>query len=100
MLETSSAVQVSTNHVRDLFELSGKGRARGEGFGYTVATTLRREEPLIPKRTLAFGWAGAAGTMSRPTPARELAGVIMVQQPTKDFASDISKVIRDAFLDE
>ena len=46
----------------------------------------------------AFGWGGAAGTMSWTTPGEELTVVYMVQQPT-DLPLKIAEVIRDAIED-
>jgi CubicO group peptidase (beta-lactamase class C family) len=46
----------------------------------------------------AFGWGGAAGTVSWTAPSEELPVVYMVQQPT-DLPGQIAEVVRDALQD-
>ena len=60
--------------------------------------TLDPKAALIPKSKGAFGWAGAAGTISWNEPQTGLAVVIMVQQPTKELPIDISKTINSSLL--
>jgi len=47
----------------------------------------------------AFGWGGAAGTVTWTDPKEALAGVIMVQQPTADLSVRIAEAIGAAIDD-
>jgi len=47
----------------------------------------------------AFGWGGAAGTVSWTDPKEELAVAIMVQQPTRDLPSRIAEAVGAAIDD-
>ena len=98
LISADSVNLMSTNHVGDLFSSAGKGKAGGEGFGYAVSVTLDPKTALIPKSKGAFGWAGAAGTISWNEPQTGLAVVIMVQQPTKELPIDVSKTINSSLL--
>ena len=82
----------------DLFAKAAKGGA-GLAFGYTVAITVDPDLAKSVRSAGAFGWGGAAGTVSWTDPKEELAGVIMVQQPTGELPSRITEAIRAAFDD-
>ena len=82
LLRPESVEMMSTNHTGDLFDNGGKGGA-GSGFGYTVSITLDPELANSGRSAGAFGWGGAAGTVSWTDPKEELAAVIMVQQLTE-----------------
>ena len=98
VLKESSVRTMATNYVGDLFGQSGKGE--GEGFGYSVSITLDPERVRLKRSKGAFGWAGALGTISWSEPATELSVVVMVQQPTKDFAYAIAKAVSQALTDD
>jgi CubicO group peptidase (beta-lactamase class C family) len=97
LLSPSSVTLMSSNQVGDLYR--EKGDTVGVGFGYTVSITLDPDTAKSPRSAGAFGWAGAAGTMSWTEPKEALSVVIMVQQPTVDLPNDVSKAIRDAIVD-
>jgi len=73
--------------------------AQGIGLGYTVSVTLAPEKAETARSPGAFGWGGAAGTMSWTEPERELSAVIMVQQPAVELPAAVSKAIGDAIVD-
>ena len=98
LITPKSVRLMSTDHVGNLFSGAGKGKGRGEGFGYTVSVTCEPEAAQIPKSKGAFGWAGAAGTISWNEPITGLAVVIMVQQPTERLPIDVSQAINSSLL--
>ena len=81
LLKPESVAMMSTNHVGNLFNETAKGSI-GLGFGYTVGITLDPEQAKDGRPAGAFGWGGAAGTVSWTAPDEELTVVYMVQQPT------------------
>ncbi|MYF30961.1 MAG: beta-lactamase family protein [Gammaproteobacteria bacterium] len=98
LLNPASVEMMSTDQVGDLYDKGGKGSA-GVGFGYTVEVTV---DPALAKggrSAGAFGWGGAAGTVSWTDPNEELAVAIMVQQPTKDLGVRIAEAIGAAIDD-
>ena len=99
LLRPETVSMMSTNQVGDLFANSGKGEKeqKGMGFGYTVAVTLDPIAAGNGRGTGAFGWGGAAGTMTWSDPENELVGVLMLQQPSggEDFAGIVSEAIID-----
>ena len=99
VLKESSVELMSTNQIGDLFGRNGKGKPGGEGFGYTVSVTLDPNAAMMPRSKGAFGWAGAFGTISWTEPKTQMAVVLMVQQPTKNFPYEIAKVLSDAIID-
>ena len=82
LLKPESVEMISTNQAGDLFDNGGKGGAR-VAFGYTVSITVDPEVANTGRSAGAFGWGGAAGTVSWTDPKEELAAVIMVQQLTE-----------------
>lgn len=98
ILQPESVEMMSTDQVGELFAGGPKGIA-GVAFGYTVSITV---DPVLAKtgRSVgAFGWGGAAGTVSWTDPKEALAVAIMVQQPTNDLASRIAEAIAAAIDD-
>jgi len=97
LLSPDSVALMSSNQVGNLYK--EKGDTEGVGFGYTVGITLDPHKAKSSRSAGAFGWGGAAGTMSWTEPGEELAAVIMVQQPTIDLPNDISRAISEAIID-
>ena len=67
------------------------------GFGYAVAVTLDPIAAANGREKGAFGWGGAAGTVSWTDPENELVGVLMLQQPRG--GGDFAKIIQEAIID-
>ena len=82
ILKPESVEMMSTDQAGELFDNGGKGGA-GIAFGYTVSITVDPELANSGRSAGAFGWGGAAGTVSWTDPQEELAVVIMVQQLTE-----------------
>jgi len=101
LLSPASVEMMSSDHVGDLFSTSGKGKKaqKGMGFGYTVAITLDPNLAGNNRGKGAFGWGGAAGTMSWTDPENELVAVIMLQQPRGSMQSDFAKAIQQAIIE-
>ena len=98
LLSADSVAMMASNHVGDVFAGGSKGR-KGMGFGYTVAVVLDPVAAASQRSAGAFGWGGAAGTLSWTDPAEELAGVIMLQQPYGPARRDFEEIIRQAIID-
>lgn len=101
LLSPASVDLMSSDHVGDLFSTSGKGKKaqKGMGFGYTVAITLDPNLAGNNRGKGAFGWGGAAGTMSWTDPENQLVAVIMLQQPRGSMQSDFAKAIQQAIIE-
>ena len=97
LLSPGAVATMASNHV-DLFGGSSKG-TKGMGFGYTVSVVLDPIAADSRRSAGAFGWGGAAGTVSWPDPAEELAGVIMLQQPYGPARHDFENAVRQAIID-
>ena len=97
LLKPESVAMMSTNQVGNLFNETEKGGS-GRGFGYTVGVTIDPEQSKDGRTAGAFGWMGAAGTVSWTAPEEELTVVYMVQGPT-DLPWKIAEVVRDAIVD-
>ena len=97
LLKPESVAMMSTNQVGNLYNETEKGGS-GRGFGYTVGITIDPEETKDGRTAGAFGWMGAAGTVSWTAPEEELTVVYMVQGPT-DLPWKIAEVVRDAIVD-
>ena len=97
LLKPESVTLLSSNHVGNLFNETAKGGS-GLGFGYAVSITMDPVAAKDGKMAGAFGWGGAAGTMSWTTPDEDLAVVYMVQRPT-DLPVKIAAVVADAIED-
>ena len=90
---------MGTNQVGDLYETSGKGvkAQKGMGFGYAVAVTLDPIAAGNGRGIGAFGWGGAAGTVSWTDPENDLVGVLMLQQPRG--GGNFAKIVGEAIID-
>jgi len=97
LLKPESVEMMSTNKIGNLFDNSGKG-VSGMGFGYTVGINMDPELSKDPRPAGAFGWVGAAGTVSWSAPSEHLTFVYMVLGPT-DLPRKLAEVIRDAIVD-
>lgn len=98
LLKPESVEVMSSDQAGDLFDNGGKGGA-GVAFGYTVSITVDPELAKAGRSAGAFGWGGAAGTVSWTDPKEELAVAIMVQQPTNDLGRRIAEAISAAIDD-
>lgn len=98
LLSPAIVKMMSSNQVGDLFATSGKGvkAQNGMGFGYGVAVTLDPITAGSSRGKGAFGWGGAAGTVSWTDPKNELVGVLMLQQPA---GGDFAEIVREAIID-
>ena len=97
LLKPESVAMMSSNQVGNLFNETEKGGS-GRGFGYTVAITVDPEHAKDGRTAGAFGWMGAAGTVSWTAPEEELTVVYMVQGPT-DLPWKIAEAVGDAIVD-
>ncbi len=97
LLEPESVAMMSTNQVGNLFNETEKGGS-GRGFGYTVGITVDPDKTKDGRTAGAFGWMGAAGTVSWTAPEEELTVVYMVQGPT-DLPWKIAELVRDAIIE-
>jgi CubicO group peptidase (beta-lactamase class C family) len=66
------------------------------GFGYAVAVTLDPITAANSRGIGAFGWGGAAGTVSWTDPENELVGVLMLQSHGN---GNFEKMVREAIID-
>jgi CubicO group peptidase (beta-lactamase class C family) len=96
LLSPASVKMMGSNQVGDLFATSGKG-AKGMGFGYAVSVTLDPIAAANGREKGAFGWGGAAGTVSWTDPENELVGVLMLQQP--GGGRNFAKIVQEAIID-
>ena len=99
LLSPAIVKMMSSNQVGDLFATSGKGvkAQNGMGFGYGVAVTLDPVTAGSSRGKGAFGWGGAAGTVSWTDPKNELVGVLMLQQP--GAGGDFAEIVREAIIE-
>ena len=97
LLKPESVAMMSSNQVGNLFNETEKGGS-GRGFGYTVGITVDPEQTQDGRTAGAFGWMGAAGTVSWTAPEEELSVVYMVQGPT-ELPWRIAELVRDAIVD-
>jgi CubicO group peptidase (beta-lactamase class C family) len=95
VLRPETVELMATNHVGDLFG-GLREPVQGVGFGFTVQVVLDAEKARSARSTGAFGWGGAFGTMTWSDPARQLAGVYMVQQPNLRVRARFERVARAA----
>ncbi len=100
LLSPAIVKMMSSNQVGDLFATSGKGlkAQNGMGFGYGVAVTLDPITAGSSRGKGAFGWGGAAGTVSWTDPKNELVGVLMLQQT--GAGGNFAEIIREAIIDQ
>ena len=97
LLKPESVEMMSSDQLGDLYDRGGKGGA-GLAFGYTVSITVDPALAKTGRSAGAFGWGGAAGTVSWTDPKEELAVAIMVQQPTEDLGLRIAEAIGAAIV--
>ena len=99
LLSSETVKMMGTNQVSDLYETSGKGvkAQKGMGFGYAVAVTLDPIAAGNGRGIGAFGWGGAAGTVSWTDPENDLVGVLMLQQPRG--GGNFAKIVGEAIID-
>jgi len=99
LLQPETVKMMSTNQVGDLFSTAGKGEKaqKGMGFGFAVAVTLDPIAAANDREKGAFGWGGAAGTVSWTDPKNELVGVLMLQQPRG--GRNFGKAVRQAIIE-
>ncbi len=98
LLKPESVAMMTTNQVGDLFGKGGKSSGGGMGFGYTVSIVQDPEQAKTGRGAGAFGWGGAAGTVSWTDPSAELTAVVMVQQPGTNIATRVAESVRDAIV--
>ena len=97
LLKPESVEMMSSNKIGNMFDKSGKG-VSGLGAGYTVGINLDPELSKDPRPVGAFGWGGAAGTISWSAPSEQLTFVYMVMGPT-DLPGKLAAVVSDAIID-
>lgn len=95
LLKPETVEMMTTNKIGDLFGKGGKGAM---GMGYTVGINLSSEQSKDPRPVGAFGWGGAAGTVSWSAPSEELTFVYMVMGPT-DLPRKLAEVVSDAIVE-
>jgi len=95
LLRPETVKMMGSNQVGDLYSTAGKG-PKGMGFGYAVAVTLDPTAAANGRATGAFGWGGAAGTVSWTDPENELVGVLMLQSRG---GGNFAKIVREAIID-
>ena len=100
LISEESVALMSTNKVGDLYGNVDKGgKTKGVGFGYTLGITIDPVLANSPRGEGAFGWGGAAGTVSWSEPKRQLTVVLMVQQPTQEVPDELAKAVSAAITD-
>ena len=77
----------------------GRRAARGWVSATPFPSFLDPVEAKSQRSAGAFGWGGAAGTVSWTDPAEELAAVLMLQQPYGPARRDFETAIRQAIID-
>jgi CubicO group peptidase (beta-lactamase class C family) len=98
VLRPESVALMSSNLVGDLY--TGHGAypepVKGTGFGVLVRTVLDPATCGCGRKTGAFGWAGAYGTVSWTDPANELVAVFLVQQRVDAVEVEFERIIAGA----
>lgn len=95
ILKPETVELMTSNKIGNLF---GKGAKGAMGMGYTVGIKMGSDQSKDTRPAGAFGWGGAAGTISWSAPAEELTFVYMVMGPT-DLPSKLAAVVSDAIVD-
>lgn len=95
ILKPETVELMTSNKIGNLF---GKGAKGAMGMGYTVGIKMGSDPSKDTRPAGAFGWGGAAGTVSWSAPAEELTFVYMVMGPT-DLPSKLAAVVSDAIVD-
>jgi CubicO group peptidase (beta-lactamase class C family) len=98
VLHPKSVALMSSNLVGDLY--TGHGAypepVKGTGFGVLVRTVLDPSTCGCGRKTGAFGWAGAYGTVSWTDPANELVAVFLVQQRVDAVEVEFERLVASA----
>ena len=99
LVSPASVETMSSNQVGDLFATAAKG-SKGMGFGYTVGITLDPNLAANNRGKSAFGWGGAAGTVSWTDPENELVAVYLPAKPRGRGAyGDFERAVQQAIID-
>ncbi|MCY4532585.1 MAG: serine hydrolase [Gammaproteobacteria bacterium] len=99
LLSPASVKTMSSNQVGDLFAIAGK-TLPGMGFGYTVGITLDSKVAGNHRGNGAFGWRGAAGSVSWSDPENELVAVYLPAKPRGGSVyGDFEKAVQQAIID-
>lgn len=99
LLIPSSVKMMGSNQTGDLFSTSAKV-PKGMGFGYTVSITLDSNIAADHRGSGAFGWRGAAGSVSWSDPENELVAVYLPAIPRGGSVySDFEKAVYQAIID-
>ncbi len=99
LLTPASVKTMSSNQVGDLFATADK-TLPGMGFGYTVGITLDSKVAGNHRGNGAFGWRGAAGSVSWSDPENELAAVYLPAKPRGGSVyGDFEKAVQQAIID-
>jgi CubicO group peptidase (beta-lactamase class C family) len=98
VLHPESVALMSSNLVGDLYTGHGAypNPVEGTGFGVLVRTVLDPATCGCGRKTGAFGWAGAYGTVSWTDPANQLVAVFMVQQRVDAVEVEFERIIASA----
>ncbi len=99
LLSPASVKMMGSNQTGDLFATSAKV-PKGMGFGYTVSITLDSNLAADHRGSGAFGWRGAAGSVSWSDPENELVAVYLPAIPRGGSVySDFEKAVYQAIID-
>jgi len=100
VLLPESVALMSSNLVGELYSGHGayKDPVKGTGFGVLVRTVLDPATCGCGRKTGAFGWAGAYGTVSWTDPANELVAVFLVQQRVDATEVEFERIIASALI--
>ena len=99
LLSPASVKTMSSNQAGDLFATAGK-TLTGMGFGYTVGITLDSNVAGNHRGNGAFGWRGAAGSVSWSDPENELVAVYLPAIPRGGSVyEDFEKAVQQAIID-
>ena len=98
VLRAESVALMSSNLVGDLYTGHGAypNPVKGTGFGILVRTVLDPQTCGCGRKTGAFGWAGAYGTVSWTDPANALVAVFLVQQRVDATEVEFERIIADS----
>jgi CubicO group peptidase (beta-lactamase class C family) len=98
LLSPASVAMMSSNQVGDLYATTGK-KPKGMAFGYTVGVTLDSKLAADYRGSGAFGWRGAAGTVSWTDPENELVAVYLPLKPRDGGVSGVfEKAVMQAII--
>lgn len=99
LLSPASVKMMSSNQTGDLFATAGKV-VKGMGFGYTVGITLDSNLAADHRGSGAFGWRGAAGSVSWTDPENELVAVYLPAIPRGGSVyGDFENAVYQAIID-